>query len=107
MGGEGYGCAQQCGQELVFGRKLAGRLVGEQSGDGNADESVQGVPEQVEGGNLVGEEFDDKEHDARGDYRPGLEQVQAGGKWEMSEAGDEAEDGDGGVEIESGGETDG
>ena len=84
VGDQGDGCSQQCGQQLVLRRKLAGRLVGEESGDGDADEGVQGVPDQVEGGDLVGEEFDDEERDAGGDYGP---------SWRAIAVREEAEDG--------------
>jgi hypothetical protein len=33
--------------------------------------------------------------------------MQSGGKWEMAEAGEQAQDGDRGVKVESGGESDG
>ena len=107
VGDQGYGCADECGQQLVLGRKLAGRAVGEESGDGDADESVQGVPDQVEGRDLVGEEFDDEQCGAGGDDGPSGEQLQSGRKRKMGEAGQEAEDGDRGVEIQAGGEADG
>ena len=74
MGDEGYECTQQCGQELVRGRELGGCLVGQQSGYGDADEGVQGVPEQIEGGDFVGEELDDEQGQAGGDYGPSRQQ---------------------------------
>ena len=41
----------------------------------------------------------DEEHDGGGDDRPAFEQPQSWRKWEMSEAGKQAEDGDRGVEM--------
>ena len=66
-GGSGDG-----GEELHLGRELRGGLVGEQRGDGDADEGVGGVPDEVEGGDLVGEDFDGEEEAGDGDD-PGLE----------------------------------
>jgi len=107
VGNQGYGGSEERGQELVLGGKLGGGLVGEESGDGDADESVQGVPDEVEGGDFVGEELDDEERGAGDDDRPSVEQLQSRRQREMAEAGQQAEDGDGGVEVQSGGESDG
>ncbi len=77
VGDEGYGCSEERGQELVLGGKLGGGLVGEKSGDGDADEGVEGVPDEVERGDFVGEEFDDEERGAGDDDRPALEQMES------------------------------
>lgn len=67
---------------------------------------MQGVPDEVEGWDLVGEEFDHKERGAGGDDRPSPEQQQSRWEREMSEAGQQSEDGDRGIQIQSGSEAD-
>ena len=106
VGDKGDPGAEQRRHQLVRGRKLGGGLVGQQSGDWDADEGVEGVPEQVEGGDFVGEEFEGEEREAGDDDGPSGEQEQPGRKRHMAETGQQAEDGDGGVEIQSGGEAD-
>ena len=91
----------------MLGRKLARSLIREQSGDGHANESVKSVPDQVEGGNFVGEEFDGEKSDAGDNDWPTGKQLQSGWEWEMAETGEESEDGDGRVEVQAGGEGDG
>ncbi len=107
VGDEGDGGSEKCGQQLVLGRKLGRGAVGEESGDRDADESVQGIPDEIEGGDFVGEEFEDEERGTGGNDGPGGEELQSGREREMSAAGEQAEDGDGGVEIQAGGESDG
>ena len=84
MGNEGDGGAQQRGQQLMLRGKLASRLVGEESRDGNADEGVQRVPDKIEGRNFVGEEFDDEERYAGGDDWPACQELQMGWKRQMA-----------------------
>jgi hypothetical protein len=43
-------------------------MVGDQRCDGDADESVEEIPEEVEGWDLVGEEFDGEEDGAGGSW---------------------------------------
>jgi len=93
-GGSGDG-----GEELHLGRELRGGLVGEQCGDGDADEGVGGIPDEVEGGDFVGEDFDGEEH-ARDDDDPGAgERVEAGRERDPIEA---REDAEGGVKFTGG-----
>jgi len=99
MGGQGDGCAEKRGQKLVLGRQLLRSLIGDESGDGDADESVKRVPEQIKGGNFVGEEFDREQDQSDGDDGPGLQQLQAGWEREMSVTGEQSEDGDSQVKI--------
>ncbi len=82
-------------------------MVGDERCDRDSDEGVEEIPEEVEGGDLVGEEFDGEE-DSAGDDDPGVaEGVEAG--WELDDlrAGEEAEGEDGGVDVDSGGEAGG
>ena len=106
VGDEGDAGAEQRGHQLVRGRKLGGGLVGQQSGDRDANEGVQSVPDQVEGWDLVSEEFEGEECEAGDDDGPSGEQEQARRKRHVAETGQKAQDGDGGVEIQSGGEAD-
>ena len=63
MGDQGDARSQKSGQQLMFGRKLAGRPVGEQPSDGNADEGVESVPDQVKGGDLISKKLDSEERE--------------------------------------------
>lgn len=95
------------GEELHLRAELRGGLVGEQRGYGHADEGVGGVPDEVEGGDLVGEDFDGEE-DAGDDDDPGIgERVQAGREGDPVEAREDAEGGDRGVDVEAGGKAGG
>jgi hypothetical protein len=67
---------------------------------------VERAPEKVEGGDFVGEEFDGEERYAGGDHGPGLEELESWREREVSEAGEEAEGGDGGIDVEAGSEGD-
>ena len=51
------------GQQLSFGRKLGGGSIGDEGRDGDADKSMQRIPEEVEGGDFVGEKFDAKKRE--------------------------------------------
>jgi hypothetical protein len=48
---------------------------------------VEGAPDQVEGGDFVGEEFYGEENCAGGDYWPGFEEFESWRERDMSEAG--------------------
>lgn len=91
----------------MFWGELAGRAVGEESGDGDANEGVERVPDEIEGWNLVSEEFDDEEGDAGADNDPALKRLQSSGKWQMTETGEQSQDGDSGVEVDACGKTNG
>ena len=63
----------------------AGRgLKGEQRGDGDADECVQRVPDEIEGGNFVDEEIDAEENESGGDDAPVGQEMQRRGQVEIS-----------------------
>jgi hypothetical protein len=84
--GGGLGGVGDCGDcssgsrrdELQLRGELVGSLVGEYRGDRNADKGVGGVPEEIEAGNLVGEEFHGKEDGGDGDDPAVGEGVEAG-----------------------------
>lgn len=67
---------------------------------------MERAPEKIEGGNFVGEKFDGEERGAGGDDGPGCEELESGRERKMAEACEQAEGGDGGVDVESGGEGD-
>ena len=46
-------------------------MIGDQGGDRDADDGVDAVPDEIEGGDLVGDELDDEE-DGAGDENPGV-----------------------------------
>ena len=70
-------------------RELAGRAIRQQPGDRNPDESVKSVPDQVERGNLVREEFDAEKRCAGDNDGPTLQQLQSWRQGKMSEAGEQ------------------
>jgi hypothetical protein len=94
-------------QKLLGGSELGGGAVGEQRGDRDTDEGVEGGPDEIEGGDFVGEEFDGEERGAGGDHGPGFEELESWREREISEAGEQAEGGDGGVNVDASGEGDG
>jgi hypothetical protein len=52
----------------------------QQSGDGNADERVQRVPDEVEGGNFICEEFDGEQREGGADDPPVGDEMQRAGQ---------------------------
>ena len=93
-------------QQLVFWRELAGGAVGQESGNGDSDEGMKSIPDQVEGGNLIREELDYEQRYACCDQRPALKELQSRRKREMGEAGQESQDSQRRVKIQAGGEAD-
>ena len=95
------------GEQLHAGREVVGGLVGDEGGDGDANEGVEGVPDEIEGGDLVDDELGGEEQ-AGGDEDPGVrEGVEARGESDPVEAVEQAEGEDGGVDVEPGGEAGG
>src|ERR1700758_5808685 len=87
-------------------RKLSCGPVGQQSGHGNPDKGVKCVPDQIECGNLVGEELDGKQGCAGRDYGPALQQLEATWKWKVTESRQQSQNGNSGVEVQPGSESD-
>jgi len=104
---EGDGAARESGGKLFGGRERCSGLKSEERGEGDADESVERVPDEVEGGDLVDKETDAEEDESGGDDTPVGEEMKRGWQVEISGVGHEAERGHGGVDIEPGRETDG
>src|SRR5581483_9013022 len=81
--------------------------VGQQRRDGNADKRVQSVPYEVEGGDFVGEELQPEQRQRNADDPPRLQNVQAGGQGNDSEAPQQPQRRHRGVYVEPGGEAGG
>ena len=86
---------------------MRGCAEGNQGGHGDAHEGVEGIPEEIEGGYLVGEELDGKQGERCADDPPIVEQMKAGGQLEQVEVGQQSERGDRGIDIEPGGKANG
>lgn len=105
VGDQRDGGSEGGGEDLHLGRELRTGVIRDESGDGNADEGVEGVPEEVEAGDLVGDELG-QEHGGAGGEDPGMaERVETWGQRHPMGAGQEAECQDGGVEVEPGSEA--
>ena len=61
MGGEGDDGAECGGENLHLRAELRTGLVGDERSDGDADDGVEEIPDDVEPGDLVGEELDSEE----------------------------------------------
>src|ERR1019366_2204466 len=66
-------------------RTLRRCTVGEKTRHGNTHEGVQGIPKQIESGDLVGEKLDGKKYAGSGDHPPTCYQMKAG--WQIEQAG--------------------
>jgi len=68
---------------------------------------VEGVPEEIEGGDFVGEELQCEEDAGGADDPPVGEEMETGREGEQAGVRQQAESGHGGVDVEPGGEADG
>jgi len=101
------GAAGESGGELLDRREAGSGLKGEERGDGDADESVERIPDEIESGDFVDEEVDAEENEGGGDDAPVGEEMERRGKVEISGVGEQAESGYCGVDVEPGREADG
>src|ERR1019366_10613556 len=85
---EGDGRTGERADELHLGRKRGRRFKREQGGDGNSHESMQGVPDEVEGRNFVGEELDGEERETSTDDPPTGNKMQGTGQRQCAGAGE-------------------
>ena len=76
--------------------------VGKQRRSGRTNEGVDGIPDSVEVGNLVGEKFDEVESDGSAENDGMSDNGKRRRQMNDTEALQKAERGDGGVEIEAG-----
>ena len=105
--GEGDEAASDGCSELQLGGELGGGAEGDEGGHWDANEGVKGVPEEVEGGEFVCEEFDNEKGEGGGDDPPTGDEVE--GRRESEEMGvsEDSESGNGGVDVEASGKADG
>jgi len=107
VGEGGDGRSSNGDEELLLGRKVRAGGVGEQRGGGDADEGVEGVPDEVEAGDFVGQELAGEEEGADGDD-PGVgEGAEFAGEDDPVQARHDAERANGGVDVEARGKADG
>src|ERR1019366_10775541 len=81
-------------------RTLRRCTVGEKTRHGNTHEGVQGIPEQIESGDLVGEKLDGKKYAGGGDHPPTCYQMKAGRQIEQAGVSEESEGGHCRIHIE-------
>ncbi len=81
--------------------------VRQKRGHRYADESVKGVPKQVEIGNLVREHLDQEQSNGDDDNFPVLDEVKAGRKLECAKPTEQTQGGNGRIDIKSCRETGG
>jgi hypothetical protein len=62
MGNGGNQGSEAGDQELQLGREMGAGRKGEERGGGYSNERVEGVPDQVDTGNLIGDKLTREEH---------------------------------------------
>ena len=90
VGGEGDGCTEEGGNELFLRRERGGGAPCDESGDRYADEGMERVPDEIEGGDFVGEELDGEEGGAGSYYPPTGEEMKRVGQNEDTAVGEQA-----------------
>ena len=76
MGDEGDGAAGKSGGELLARREAGCGLKGEERSNWDANEGVERVPDEVEGGNFVDEKINAEENESGGDDAPVRQQME-------------------------------
>ena len=94
-----------CRQKLLPGRKRRSRPVCQQRRYRNPDESVQRVPDQIEGRNFVREKLDGEQRPADPDHPPTGQHLQGRRQCQHSEMRQQSQRRHRGIEIQSGGKT--
>jgi len=107
VGCEGDGCTEKGGNELFLRRQRGGGTPRDESGDRYADEGMERVPDEIEGRDFVGEEFDCEECGAGSDYPPAGEEMKLVRQDEDATMSQQAEGGQSRVHIEAGSEGNG
>lgn len=107
VGDRGEEAAGTRGQELQAGREVGAGGVGEKGGGWDADDGVERVPDEIDAGDLVGDELAGEEEGCGGEDPGMAEGFESAGKGDPMVAGEEAEGEHGGVEVEPGREADG
>ena len=109
LGGVGDGsndCSEAGHQQLHLGGEMGACGVGEDRGDGDADEGMESVPDEIEARDLVCEELAGEEDGADRDDPGVLEGFKSGRKRDPVQAGENSEGKDCAVEVQAGGEAD-
>src|SRR5258708_32660345 len=104
MGGQGNQRSEQGGRQLRSGGELLRRSPGHEAGQGYPYKGVQGVPDEIEGRNLVGKKLQSKERAGDNDNRPRFNEMQRRGKRQGVESSEKPEGEQGRVEVQAGGE---
>src|SRR5215467_16344865 len=94
---EGDGGTEQGGDQLHSGGELGASGVAKVGSHGHTNKCVQRIPDQIEGRNFVGKEFE-REERGRGDNDPpGLEPMQCGRKLDDAEVRKQSKTADGSI----------
>ncbi len=93
--------------EMPLGRELAAGGVSEKGSDRNTNERVNRVPEKIEVGDFVGEEFEDEKYRGDGNDAPILQESQVARECDGVEAAEESQCRDRGVNVEASGKAGG
>jgi hypothetical protein len=102
---KGYGRSQEGAQQLLTWRQLGGSAIGQHGRNRHAHESVQCVPYEIESRNFIGDEFDKKKRARRANYIPASERMERWRQIEQAGLRQHSQGGDGGIDIEPGGEA--
>src|SRR5258708_22451681 len=105
MGGQGNQRSEQGGRQLRSGGELLRRSPGHEAGQGYPYKGVQGVPDEIEGRNLVGKKLQSKERAGDNDNRPRFNEMQRRGKRQGVESSEKPEGEQGRVDVQAGGEA--
>jgi hypothetical protein len=107
MCSQGDQAAGECSYKLLGGRQSGRGAIGEERGDRNADKRMQRIPDQVEGGNLIGEKLDREERAAAGNHIPTRQKLQRSRERQPSSMGQQAQRGHGRVHVQASCKADG
>lgn len=107
VGDECNGCTDDGGEDLHLRRELRAGMIGQESGEWDSDESVDGIPNEVEARDFVGHELNGEQGSA-GDEDPEMsERLQAWWKACEMKSSENSQGKYGGVNVQSASETGG
>jgi len=98
---EGDSSSEERGEPAPFRGDACGDAERENGRGRRSDEGVEKIPDRVEVGDFIGEEFEDVEADGETEHDGMREDVEFIGEMDDVEAFEKAESGDGSVEIEA------
>src|SRR5208282_4982617 len=93
VGDECNSAAGKSGGKLLARREASCGLKRKERGEGDANKSVERVPDEVEGGDFVDEEIDAEENESGGDDAPVRQKMERRGQVEIFCVGHEAKSG--------------